>query len=115
MSIIVDVVNAVNSFAYDVKHFFYVDIYVFFTKFFGHSMKWLAVAFYKIKNIALGFIVTFFEDFLFSMTLGQDLASAFNSLDSNMLSILNVLRVPEAVNIIMSSYFTRLLFRMLGI
>lgn len=115
MSVFVDVVNAINSLSYEIKHFFTVDIFLFFQKWFFYGVKYTAVVFYKFKNLAIGFVATFLEDFLYSITFGKDVALAFDSLDSRMLSILNFLRIPEAINIIMSSYFSRMLFRLIGL
>jgi hypothetical protein len=113
MSVIVDVVNAVNSLSHEIKHFFNVEIYYFFNKWFAYGLKYATLAFYKFKNFAFGFVATFLEDTLFSITYGADVQAAFDSLDSTTLSFLFFFRIPEAVNIILSSYFSRMIFRLI--
>lgn len=111
----VDVVNAVNSLSHDIKHFFNVEIYLFFTKLFAYGLKYSVLLFYKFKNLALGFVSTFFEDFLYSITFGKDFDKVISTLDSRLLSFLVFFRIPEAFHIILSSYFSRMLFRLIGL
>lgn len=115
MSVLVDVVNAINSLSHDIKHFFSVDIYHFFNKWFAYGLKYAALAFYKLKNFALGFVATFLEDTLYTITYGGDVQAAFSSLDSTTLTFLSFFRIPEAINIILSSYFSRMIFRLIGL
>jgi hypothetical protein len=115
MSVFVDVVNAVNTLSNDISHFFTVEIFVFFKNLFPEILKWAELSFIRIHNFSIGFLSVFVTDFLYSLTVFQQVEDAFSALDSQTLILISFFRIPEAVHIILSAYFSRFVLRLVGV
>jgi hypothetical protein len=110
MSVIVDIVNAITD-VYDVvQKFFTEDLYHLLTQFIAWCIKWAAVAYWKLKLSALSFAY----DVASSLQLSQYLQSFWGALDGRIASMMQFFRIPEAINIILSGFFTKFVFRFLG-
>jgi hypothetical protein len=115
MSTLVDIVNAVTGFRQDIEDMRSTGIYQFFTKFFAEFLKWSAVGWFKFKLQALTFSWDVASEILSSLNVSEQIETAFGQLDSNIVSIISFFRIPEAINIILSAYTTRLVMTFIGV
>lgn len=114
MSVLADIVNAIVDIQNEIEQIRATGIYQFFTKWFAEFIKWSVVGWYKFKLQALTFAWDVAQEILTSLNISSALSSAFSHLDSRVLAIISFLRIPEAVNIIMSAYTTRLVLSFMG-
>lgn len=115
MSVIADVVNAVVDLQNEIEQWRSTGIYQFFTKWFAEFIKWSIVGWYKFKLQALTFAWDVAQEILTSLNVSSALNSAFSQLDFRIVAIISFLRIPEAINIIMSAYTTRLVLSFMGL
>lgn len=114
MSVIVDVVNAVVD-VYDlVQDFITEGIYNLLTQFTALFIKWVTVAYWKLKLAALQFSYDVAMQMMVDLQLSQYLQLFFGALDSRVASMLQFFRIPEAINIVVSAFFTKFVFRFFG-
>lgn len=115
MSTFVDVVNSIVDFRQELDDFRTSGIYKFFTQWFAEFIKWSMVGWFKFKLQALTFAWDVASEILTSLNLSQQIDMAFSALDSNVVSIISFFRIPEAINIILSAYTTRLVMTFIGL
>ena len=115
MSTFVDVVNSIVDFRQELDDFRTSGIYKFFTQWFAEFIKWSMVGWFKFKLQALTFAWDVANEILTSLNLSQQIDMAFSALDSNLVSIISFFRIPEAINIILSAYTTRLVMTFIGL
>lgn len=115
MSTFVDVVNSIVDFRQELDDFRTSGIYKFFTQWFAEFIKWSMVGWFKFKLQALTFAWDVANEILTSLNLSQQIDLAFSALDSNVVSIISFFRIPEAINIILSAYTTRLVMTFIGL
>ena len=97
MSVIVDIINAINAFYQYVSDFTSFGIYDLLTKFTAWFIKWYMVALWNAKLAALTFSWSVAQELITSLNLSSVLDSAWGSLESRTLSMLVFFRIPEAV------------------
>ena len=115
MSVLVDIVNSIVDLTKEIDDFRSTGIYQFFTKWFAEFVKWIMVAWYKTKLQALVFSWDIAQEILSSLDISNAINSAFSNLDSNVVSILSFFRIPEAINIVLSAYTTRLVMSFISL
>ena len=114
MSVFVDVVNAVVGLQQTVTNFFAIDLVQLLTKFTAWFIQWYMVALWKAKLAALTFSWGVAQQIITNLGISAYLNSAWSSLDSQVLNMLTFLRVPDAVNMILSASITKFVFKFLG-
>ncbi|MEI6747373.1 MAG: DUF2523 family protein [Methylococcaceae bacterium] len=115
MSTFVDIVNSIVDIHQQIDDFRSTGIYQFFTKWFAEFLKWWVVGWYKFKLQAITFSWDVASEILSSLNLSTVVTSAFSQLDSKVISIISFFRIPEALNMILSAYVTRLVMTFIGI
>lgn len=115
MANLLDVVNSIVDINQELENFRSSGIYQFFTKWFAEFIKWSVVGWYKFKLQSLVFAWDVAQDLLSSLNLSNALNSAFSSIDNRVVSIISFFRIPEAINIILSAYTTRLVLSFMGL
>jgi len=114
MSIFVDIANLITDLTQSIKDFFYTDIYSFFTEFISYFFEWAIVNYFKFKLFMLVFLWDIADNILLHIQLGAYLNNVWYSLESRTLSLLTFMRIPEAINIIISAAATKFLMRFIG-
>ena len=115
MSTFVDVVNSIVDFRQQFDDFRTFGIYKFFTQWFAEFIKWSMVGWFKFKLQSLTFAWDVASEILTSLNLSTVVESAFAQLDSKVVSIISFFRIPEAINMILSAYVTRLVMTFIGL
>lgn len=72
------------------------------------------VAWWKAKLTALTFSWSVAQELITSLNISEYINNAWSSLDSRLLSMFVLFRIPEALNIILSAAVTKFVFRFLG-
>lgn len=114
MSTLLDIANAITEFRQDVENIRSTGIYEFFTKVFAEYIKWAVVGWYKFKLQSIVFAYDVASEILTSYNLKEVVEQAFSSLDGRLVKIISFLRIPEAINMILSAYTTRLVLNFMG-
>ena len=81
--------------------------------FFDRAVLWLIVAYFKIKIEALTFAAGIATAIIANVGLSNAISSAWGSIDSQIVLVLNYCRVPDALNIILSAYVTRFILNLM--
>jgi hypothetical protein len=115
MSTLLDITDAIVSFRQDIEDYRSSGIYQFFTKWFAEFIKWSMVGWYKAKLQAIIFSWDVASEILDSLNISEQIETAFGQLDSDLVSIISFFRIPEAINIILSAYTTRLVMTFIGV
>lgn len=114
MSVLVDVVNAVVEFSQSFEDFIKTGVYDLIVKFTAWAVKWLVVASIKAKIAAIAFSWDVAQEILTSLNVSAYLSGMWSSMDSRLIGMLAYLRIPEVINIMLSAFATRFVFRFLG-
>jgi hypothetical protein len=114
MSTLVDIVNSIVDINQEISDFRTSGIYQFFKEWFAEFVKWFYVSWYKSKLFAITFAWDVAQEILGSLNLSSAIEEAFGMLDSKVLAIISFFRIPEALNIILSAYTTRLVLTFMG-
>lgn len=90
------------------------DQYSFWQEWFAYAVKWLVYA--KIQFILhiVPFSWGIAKAVLDQLNVSQTLNEAWAGLDSYILGWLTYLRVPDAINILLNAYVTRIVMRVMG-
>lgn len=115
MSVFVDVVNAIVDLTQTVKQFFGVDLYQFAVDTFAEYVKYSMLATIKFKIYMIGFSYDVAQSIINSLNFSAILNQYYSALDSNLLSVLNFMRVPDCINLLVSAYTTRMVMRFIGV
>jgi hypothetical protein len=86
-------------------------IYTFFTSAFAALVEWLTLVMIKWTIYATGFAWDVAKVIIQDLQLSQRLDSAWAAVPGDISSALNFFRVPEAVNMLLSSVATRWVLR----
>lgn len=103
------------DFANDVSDFMHNGIFGFFIKLFSKLVVWIALAIIKFKIIVITFAWTVAQSIMDELKLSEHLTQAWAALDSKTLSLITYLRIPEAINILLSAKLTRFIINFLGL
>lgn len=95
--------------------FFYKDIYPFVTKFIAEMIKASIIASIEFKITALKFAWDIAKDLLVSLNISPLISAAWSALDSKVLQFLVFFRIPEGVNLLISAYTTKFVYRYIGL
>jgi hypothetical protein len=114
MSVLVDVVNAVVDVGDTVTQFISHGAYELLTKFVAWFIKWSTVAMWKAKLALLVFSWDVAREILISLHFQEYFSIAWGALDSQVVSMLQFFHVPQAVNLIASSFVTKYVLRFVG-
>lgn len=114
MSTLLDIVDSIVDIRQQIEDFLSVGIYHFFIKWFAEFMKWFFVLWYKFKLFAITFAYDVAKEILDSINMSSMVEMAFISLDSKVMQIVTFFRIPEAINIILSAYTTRMVLTFIG-
>ncbi len=98
-----------------ISEFITSGIYDFFTEVFAELVIYLTISAIKFKIFMITFAWNSATQIIISLDLSSHIQSAFSSLDSQLLSFISFLRIPEAINIVMSAYVTRYIMSMIGL
>ncbi len=115
MSVLVDVVNAVNSVSQQTSDFIHGGVYDLITKATAWFIRWYMVYWFQAKLTALTFSYDVAQQLLASINVSSYLDTAWSSLESRTLSTLVFFRIPDALNIILSAFTTKFVFKFLGL
>lgn len=83
-----------------------------FDSFFDRAVLWLIITYFEIKLAAFKFAAHLAEGVIQNVGLSNVIQSAWSSIDSRIVSVLNYCRVPDALNMILSAYVTRFILGM---
>lgn len=114
MSVLVDVVNAINATTQDLSDFIHTGFYQKLTEFTAWFIRWWVVGMFKAKIAALTFAYDVAQELLTQLNISSYLNAAYANLESRTLAMLTFFRIPEAINIILSAATTKFVFRFLG-
>ena len=114
MATFVDIVNSIVDINQEIEDFRSTGIYQFFVEWFAELMKWFYVGWYKSKLMALTFAWDVAQEILTSLNLSSAIESAFSMLDSKVSGVISFFRIPEALNLILSAYVTRMVLTFMG-
>lgn len=113
MSVFVDVVNSVVELTQTISNFFTTDLVDLLTRFTAWSIQWIVVAMWKAKLAGLIFSWGVAQQIITNLGISSYLNTAWASLNSQMLNMLTFIRVPDAVNMILSASVTKFVFKFL--
>lgn len=114
MSTLVDIVNSVVDFAQSFDDFIHTGIYDFFVKWFAEAVKWAVIAGIKIKIAALKFAWDIASEILTSLNISEHINSAFSAIDSRTMSLMGAMKIPEAINFLLSAHVTKFVLKFIG-
>lgn len=114
MSTLLDITNAIVGFRQDLEDYRSSGIYQFFTKVFAEFIKWSIVGWYKFKLQSVIFAYDVASEILESLDLSSAIDASFSALDERVVQIISFFRIPEALNIILSAYTTRIVMNFMG-
>ncbi|WP_347986041.1 DUF2523 domain-containing protein [Methylomonas sp. AM2-LC] len=114
MSVFVDIVNAIVSVQNEVSEFVDTGIYDLLTKFTAWLIQWLTVAWFKAKLLALTFSYSVAQQMLTNLNISSYLTTTYSNLDSQTFAAINFLRIPDAINLMISAAMTKFVYRVLG-
>ncbi len=89
-------------------------IYGFFEELLQEAVAWMVIAKLEFMLWSLKFSWGVASQIIFNLGIGEHLANAFSSLDPVLMGYVNFFRIPEAVNMILQAYITRLTLRVMG-
>jgi len=110
-----DTITAIIDFLNSFMDFINNGIYDFFTKWFAEFIKWLLLAKLDFMLFAIPFAWDTAKNLMVTLNISSMLSSAWGALDSTLLSFATVFRIPDAINIILSSYLTKFVLKMFGV
>jgi hypothetical protein len=94
--------------------FFDKDIYPLITKTVAEWIKASLIQTIEFKIWALGFSWDVAKDLLISLNISPLIASAWSSLDSKLLQFLTFFRIPDGINLLLTAWATRFVYRFIG-
>lgn len=83
--------------------------------FWERIILWLTITYFEIKLTVIEFSYSIASSFLDAVNISQLISQYWSSLDSSILGALSYLRIPEALNIILSALATRFVMDLLPI
>lgn len=99
-----------NLFAW-LTSFISEGLYELITQAFASMIEWLTIQQFKFMIWSIGFAWDIGQKILADIGISQALQNAWGGLDSQTMSVLMFFRIPDAVNIILSSGVTRFVLR----
>ena len=99
--------GTVFDFLSDTAEWFGNGMYHAADNLFQRIAAWVIVWMIEAKLFMLQIGMELSELFINSLGISQAINNAFNSLDSNIAALVMFLRIPEAINILLSAYTTR--------
>lgn len=103
--------DAIFSFLDFLYTFITSGIYEFFTEWFATFVQWLTVGAIEFTIVAIQFSWDVAKAILNDLNVSSHLNSAWNSLPGDSLSYASLIRLPEALNIVLSSVVTKYVMR----
>ncbi|MCP5004020.1 MAG: DUF2523 domain-containing protein [Planctomycetes bacterium] len=95
---------------YDIAESIKDSIADFFINMVGYAIYyWI-----KLKIYGVTFLWSVVEPLISSLNLSQNILNNYSGLDSNILAAVFQLRIPEAINILISAYITKKILGMVG-
>lgn len=91
----------------DIAGWFADGLYETADNVFQRIAVWVIVWMLEAKLFMLGFGIEIAELFIEALGISEVLNDAFSSLDSKISNFIYYLRIPEAINILLSAYATR--------
>lgn len=110
-----DIYDLVKGFFGFFKDFFNKDIYPFITKTIAEFIKAAMIHAIEFKIFALGFAWDIAKDLLISLNISSMINQAWGMLDSKLLQFMTFFRLPEGINLMISAYATRFVYKFLGL
>lgn len=89
-------------------------IYDFFEELLEEAVAWMVIAKMEFMLWTLKFSWGVAKQIMFNLGIGDQLGSAFSSLDPMVLGYLNFFRVPESLNVIVQACITKFVLRVMG-
>ncbi len=111
MSVIVDIVDSIVNLDETVTNFFHTGLFKFIEDFMVWLGSWVVVFVVKAKIQALGFAWAVAKNLLLSLNISTQLQGFMSSLPLTLHSFINLFKIPEAINLIVSAYSTRFVLR----
>jgi hypothetical protein len=105
------VIDAINHGFQFVLDFFYQDIYPMITKAYAEFIKAYLISEIEFKIFMLKFAWDVAKELLTSLNISPLIASAWSQLDSRVLQFITFFRIPEGINLLISAYTTRFVYR----
>lgn len=109
-----DFLQQVIDFFNNVLAFIHQGIYDFVTAAFAQFVIWSMVAMVEFKIMMIGFAWDVAQQILAQLDVSSYINAAFGSLEPTLFNFICFLKIPEAVNIIMSAYTTRYVLNFMG-
>lgn len=90
-------------------------IYQFLTEVFGEFVIWLTVGAIKFKTFMVVFAWDVAQEILNSLNISSALQAAWGALDSKLLMMVTYLKIPDAINVLISARVTRYVLDIIGL
>lgn len=96
------------------KSFFNDEIYPLITKTIAEFIKAAMIQKIEFEIFAIGFCWDIAKDLLITLNISPAIEQAWGMLDSKLLQFLTFFRIPEGVNLLVSAYATRFVYKFIG-
>lgn len=94
--------------------FFNTGIYLFFEDLLKEAVAWLVISKIEFQIWSLGFSWDVAKTIMFNLNVSGYIQSAWSSLDGRTLGYLTFFRVPDALNLLIQAYITRITLAVMG-
>ncbi len=91
--------------------FFTQGIYDFGVWAFAKIVEQITIGYFEFMLWALPFAFNTAKQIMLDLNLSAVINSAWASLDSQVLALANIMRIPDAFNVMISAYFTKYVLR----
>jgi hypothetical protein len=107
-----DVYDAITAFFVNIFVFINEGIYDLLTEVFSQLVEWYVIAAIEFKIFVVVFLWGVAENLLANIELSSLINQAWANIDSQLMSYLTFLRIPEALNILLQASVTRFILRL---
>ena len=107
-----EVYDAITAFFVNFISFINEGIYSLLTEVFAQLVEWYVIAAIEFKIFVVGFLWGVAQNLLANIELSALINQAWSSIDSQLMSYLTFLRIPEALNILLQASVTRFILRL---
>lgn len=114
MTAFVDIYNTIIDLLTYIDTYLTETIYDFVVKCYAEFIKWYILAYIKTKIYLLHFSWDIAKEILASLNISSFITTYFNAINSDVLKFLTFIRIPDAINILINAYVTKLVFKFLG-
>jgi hypothetical protein len=89
-------------------------IYAFFEELLQEAVAWMVIAKLEFMLWSMKFSWGVAKEIIFNLGIGDYISNGFGRLDPMLMGYVNFFKIPEAVNMLVQAYITRLTLRVMG-